>query len=120
MTNDKIALRELLEKGSDASFLREMNGFVGQRLRELETKGLCSAGHGERGADRRTSATATATATGDPCGHRRVTHPEAAQWFVFPRLPGTRRTAEPFVKLRSADGGNPGSLHPGYLDTLGG
>ena len=26
MTNDKIALRELLEKGSDAGFLREMIG----------------------------------------------------------------------------------------------
>ncbi len=29
MTDDKIALRELLEKGSDASFLREMIGFCG-------------------------------------------------------------------------------------------
>ena len=28
MTDDKIALRELLEKGSDATFLREMIGFA--------------------------------------------------------------------------------------------
>ena len=28
MTNDKIALRELLEKGSDTSLLREMIGFA--------------------------------------------------------------------------------------------
>jgi len=28
MTEDKIALRELLEKGSDATFLREMIGFA--------------------------------------------------------------------------------------------
>src|SRR3982074_1372849 len=53
MTDDKIALRELLEKGSDASFLREMIGFAAQRLMELETDGLCGAGHGERSADRR-------------------------------------------------------------------
>ena len=53
MTNDKIALRELLEKGSDASFLREMIGFAAQRLMELETEALCGAGHGERSADRR-------------------------------------------------------------------
>ena len=53
MTTDRIALRELLEKGSDASFLREMIGFAGQRLMELETEGLCGAGHGERSADRR-------------------------------------------------------------------
>ena len=28
MTDDKIALRALLEKGSDPTFLREMIGFV--------------------------------------------------------------------------------------------
>ena len=38
MTDDRIALRELLEKGSDATFLREMIGFAAQRLMELETK----------------------------------------------------------------------------------
>jgi transposase-like protein len=53
MTDDKIALRALLEKGSDATFLREMIGFAAQRLMELETESLCGAGHGERSADRR-------------------------------------------------------------------
>lgn len=53
MTDDKIALRALLEKGSDTTFLREMIGFAAQRLMELETEGLCGAGHGERSADRR-------------------------------------------------------------------
>ena len=52
MTDDKIALRALLEKGSDATFLREMIGFAAQRLMELETEALCGAGHGERSADR--------------------------------------------------------------------
>ncbi len=52
MTNDKIALRELLEKGSDTTFLREMIGFAAQRLMELETDGLCGAGHGERSEER--------------------------------------------------------------------
>src|SRR6202008_2241782 len=54
MTDDKIALRELLEKGSDATFLREMIGFAAQRLMELETEMLCGAGHGER-SDSRTN-----------------------------------------------------------------
>jgi putative transposase len=31
MTDDKIALRELLEKGSDTTLLREMIGFAAQR-----------------------------------------------------------------------------------------
>lgn len=52
MTDDKIALREMLEKGSDATFLREMIGFVAQRLMELEVGGVAGAAHGERSPDR--------------------------------------------------------------------
>ena len=52
MTDDTMALRELLQKGSDASLLREMIGFAAQRLMELETEPLCGAPHGERSADR--------------------------------------------------------------------
>jgi transposase-like protein len=52
MTDDKIALQELLEKSSDASLLREMIGFAAQRLMALETDALCGAGHGERTAER--------------------------------------------------------------------
>ncbi len=53
MTDDKIALRELLEKGSDASFLREMIGFAAERLMALETDNLCGAAPGERSSERR-------------------------------------------------------------------
>jgi putative transposase len=52
MTDDKIALRELLEKGSDATFLREMIGFAAERLMALETETLCGAAPGERSAGR--------------------------------------------------------------------
>jgi transposase-like protein len=52
MTTDKIALRELLEKGSDATFLREMIGFAAERLMALETETLCGAASGERSAER--------------------------------------------------------------------
>ena len=37
MTDDKIALRVLLEKSSDASMLRQMIGFSAERLMALET-----------------------------------------------------------------------------------
>ena len=43
MTDDTIALREVLEKGSDATFLREMIGVAAQRL--METEALCGAEH---------------------------------------------------------------------------
>ena len=52
MTDDKIALQDLLEKSSDASLLREMIGFAAQRLMALETDALCGAAHGERAAER--------------------------------------------------------------------
>src|SRR6201988_1265112 len=52
MTDDMIALRELLEKSSDAELLREMVGFAAQRLMELEVEGLTGAAHGARSASR--------------------------------------------------------------------
>ncbi len=52
MTNDKIALRELLENGSDTTFLREMIAFAAERLMALETETLCGAGPGEHSAGR--------------------------------------------------------------------
>ena len=48
MTEDKMALRELLEKGSDATLLREMIGFAATRLMELESESLCGAARGAR------------------------------------------------------------------------
>jgi len=48
MTEDMMSLRALLEKSSDAEFLREMVGFTAQRLMELEVEGLTGAAHGAR------------------------------------------------------------------------
>ena len=64
MTDDKIALRALLEKGSDTTFLREMIGFAAERLMALETEALCNAAPGERSTERTINATVTATGTG--------------------------------------------------------
>jgi transposase-like protein len=52
MTDDSIALRELLEKSADADLLREMIGFAAERLMALEVQGLTGAAHGERSPDR--------------------------------------------------------------------
>ena len=48
MTDDMMTLRSLLEKSSDADLLREMIGFIAQRLKALEVEGVTGAGHGER------------------------------------------------------------------------
>ena len=52
MTDERMALAELLEKGSDRDLLREMIGFVAQRLMDLDVEGLVGAGHGERAEGR--------------------------------------------------------------------
>jgi len=52
MTDDKIALRALLEKASDTAFLRDMIGSAAERLMALETEALFGAALGERSVDR--------------------------------------------------------------------
>ena len=52
MTIDRIALKELVEKGSDADLLREMISFIAGRMMELEVEGLTGAAHGERSPSR--------------------------------------------------------------------
>ena len=52
MTTDRMALIELLEKSADADFLREMLGFVAERLMALEAESLCGAAPGERTPER--------------------------------------------------------------------
>jgi putative transposase len=52
MTDVRMALAQLLEKGSDADLLREMVGYVAQRLMELDVEGVCGAAHGERSGER--------------------------------------------------------------------
>jgi hypothetical protein len=90
MTDETMALRGLLEKSADASFLREMIGFAAERLMELEVGELTGAVHGERSPDRLVSATATGTATGRPgpgrssCGSRSFGGAPTSQPFSSP------------------------------------
>lgn len=52
MTDEMMNLRALVEKAPDADLLREMIGFAGQRLMELEVAGLTGAAYGEKNAER--------------------------------------------------------------------
>ena len=53
MTIDRVAMKELLEKGSDQDLLREMLAFVAARMMDVEVESLTGAAHGERSAERR-------------------------------------------------------------------
>jgi transposase-like protein len=52
MTIDRMALKALVEKGSDDDLLREMIGFVANRMMAMEVEGLTGAAHGERSVGR--------------------------------------------------------------------
>ena len=54
MTQDRMQLSELLEKAGADEFVRDMIGFVAQRLMELDIDNRCGASHGER-TDARTN-----------------------------------------------------------------
>lgn len=55
MTQDRMQLSELLEKAGADDIVREMIGFVTQRLMELDVDNRCGAAHGER-SEARTNA----------------------------------------------------------------
>lgn len=52
MTIDRMTLKALIEKGSDDDLLREMIGFVANRMMDMEVEGLTGASWGERSAGR--------------------------------------------------------------------
>jgi transposase-like protein len=52
MTDERIALKQLLDKGSDAELLSEMIGFVANRLMQLDVESLCKASRYERNDER--------------------------------------------------------------------
>ena len=52
MTIDRMTLKALLEKGSDADLLREMIAFIAGRMMEVDVESLTGAAHGERSPTR--------------------------------------------------------------------
>ena len=88
MTTDRIALQQLLEKGSDTDLLREMVGFVADRLMALEVESLCGAAPGERTPARNQPAQRLSRpGLGYPRRHARAQDPEAPPRLLLPGLP---------------------------------
>src|ERR671912_1778150 len=48
MTDDKMALLELIEKSADTDLVRDMLGFAAERLMEAEVQARTGAAHGVR------------------------------------------------------------------------
>jgi hypothetical protein len=121
MTDEMIALRSMLEKGTDADLLREMIGFAAQRLMELEVQALTGAAPGERSPDRLVQRNGYRDRDGETRAgtvERRI--PKLRSGSYFPGFLEPRRMAEKALTavIREAGTcprarpGGPGHLHP--------
>lgn len=121
MTDDRMALIDLIQKSSDGDFLRSIAEFTLQRLMAFEVEGVCGAGRHERNEGRtnyrngyRPRQLETRLGTLD------LRIPKLRQGSYFPPgilLPGLSRAAQDGGE--GADGGDPGSLDPGSIDPQG-
>jgi hypothetical protein len=114
MTDEMMSLQALLEKSPDTDQLREMIGFAAHRLMELEVESLTGATHGNAPPIDHPPQRVSRPRLGNPRRNGGVAHPEAAQGQL---LSGLSRAAPD--GREGADGGDPGSLHPGRVDPLG-
>jgi putative transposase len=95
MTIDRLHLKDLLEKGSDADLLREIIGFTVNRMMDLEVESLTGAAHGERSAERtnqRNGYRERPWHTG--VGTVQVAIPKLRKGSYFPSFLEARRTSE--------------------------
>jgi transposase-like protein len=96
MTTPSMTLAELVEKGAAPDLLREMIGFVCQRMMEFDVEGLCNAAHGERNpASRTTQRNGYRERTWDTrAGSIPLRIPKLREGSYFPGFLEPRRTAE--------------------------
>ena len=95
MTKNSMQLSELLEKAGADDIVREMVGFVAQRLMELDVENHCGASHGERTEARTNSRNGYRDRDWDTrAGAVALRIPKLRQGSYFPPFLEPRRTAE--------------------------
>lgn len=95
MTIDRVAMKELLEKGSDQDLLREMLAFVASRMMDVEVESLTGAAHGERSPERTTQRNGYRTrAWHTGVGTVPVAIPKLRKGSYFPTFLEPRRSAD--------------------------
>ena len=95
MTKNSMQLSELLEKAGADDIVREMIGFVAQRLMELDVDNRCGAGHGERSEARTHSRNGYRERDWDTrAGTLALRIPKLRHGSYFPPFLEPRRTAE--------------------------
>jgi putative transposase len=95
MTNERMALIELVEKGADADLVREMLAFAAERMMDAEVSVLTGAGHGVRDPGRQVQRNGYRERTWDTrAGTIELEIPRLRKGSYFPSFLEPRRTAE--------------------------
>jgi transposase-like protein len=95
MTDERMALIELIEKGGDADLIRDMLAFAAERLMNLEVEALTGAPTGVRSPDRLTHRNGYRERAWDTrAGRIDLAIPKLRKGSYFPVFLEPRRTAE--------------------------
>jgi len=95
MTDDRMALIELIEKGADADLVRELLAFAAERMMELEVEARTGAPAGSRSPDRLTHRNGYRERTWETrAGRIDLAIPKLRKGSYFPSFLEPRRTAE--------------------------
>ena len=95
MTDDKMALLELIEKSADTDLVREMLGFAAERLMEAEVQARTGAAHGVRDPARQVQRNGYRGRAWDTrVGRIDLEIPRLRRGSYFPSFLEPRRTAE--------------------------
>jgi Transposase, Mutator family len=113
MTDDRMALLELVEKGADADLVRQMLAFAAERIMEAEAETAAGAAKGARPPLREAHRNGyrARTGLGHPRRPDRAGHPAAAQGLLPPELLGAAPD-----RREGLGGGGAGGLRPWRLD----
>ena len=95
MAKPSIALSELVEKGGDVDFVREMLQYAAQRLMEIDVEELCGLPYGERGPGRQNARNGFRDRQWETrSGAIDLRIPKLRKGSYFPAFLEPRRTAE--------------------------
>ena len=95
MTNDRLALQDLIDKSSDRDLLREMIAFVTSRMMDVEVETLTGATHNSRSAERVNSRNGYRTRPWHTTvGTVPVAIPKLRKGSYFPSFLEARQTSE--------------------------
>ena len=95
MTDDRMALLELIEKSADADLVREMLGFAAGRLMEAEVQACTGAAHGARDPGRQVQRNGYRERAWETrAGRIELAIPRLRRGSYFPSFLEPRRTAE--------------------------